>query len=188
MAFVYQTHIDRVGPTTFICVPDGTKFGSRGTEGFRKFVPIPQSEWAKVDTAGTSALAYLFDSATSRLTAELNPSATGTHKIRKRILLPRDHGSETTLGFRVITKRSGAITSLKISILKGGTADATINGSSISPASASTFELFSFTPGTNYTPGDWLTIEVEYVSSTNGVTVEIGDLEWAYLTGMVNNL
>jgi hypothetical protein len=188
MSFKYQTHIDTVGPWAMICPPDGTTVGSRGTAGFRKFVPIPQSDWVKVDSSGTSALAYLFDSATSRLTAQLNPSATGTHKLRKRILLPRDHGTEATLGFRLVTKRSGSITSLKVSILKGGAADATINGSSVSPASAATFELFSFTPGTDYTPGDWVTIEIEYVSSTIGNTVEIGDLEWAYLTGMVNNL
>lgn len=186
MAFEPHFRLDQCGPSHWECAADGTTFGTRGTKGFRHMMPTAQHDWIKEDVSGTSALSYVFDSATSRLVARLNPSATGTHKLRKRIYIPRDYGLSPSNCFALVVQRSGSVTSIKATLLANGTADSTINGSSVSPVASSTFEAFTFTPGSDYNAGQWATVEIEYVSSTIGVTVDIADFEWMYKTDLGN--
>jgi hypothetical protein len=149
-------------------------------------IPTAQHDWVKEDSSGTSALSYVYDSATSRMVARLTPSATGTHKLRKRIYIPRDYGLTPSDGINVVVKRSGSVTSIKMTIYANGSADATINGSSISPVASSTFESFPLSVGSDYNAAQWATVEIEYISSGIGVTVDIADFEWMYKTDLGN--
>ena len=71
-------------------------------------------------------------------------------------------------------------TNLKLTMFRGGVADSTINGSLIKPSLAATFETFSFTPGDTYSPGDFITMEVEFTSIGIGNQADVADLELLY--------
>jgi hypothetical protein len=158
-----------------------------GIKNLRHFVPFAQNDWAKHDDSGASTLSFPFDSGTGRISAELNPSSAGVHKIRKRILLPRDFGAfAPTVPMEIVVQRSGAVTAIKATLWLGATADPGINGVAIDPAVASTWESFILIPTGSYNPGDFVTFEVEYDASTNGVTVDIADLSFAYKTNRGN--
>lgn len=162
-------------------------FWHDGLKNLRHYVPFGQNDWAKEDASGTSALAIPFDSGTGRVSAQVNPIATGTHKIRKRIILPRDFGIfAATEPITVVVKRSGSVTSIKATLYLGGSADAGVNGVSVSPAASATWETFTLTPSGAYNPGDFVTFEIEYVSTTAGVTVDVADLQFSYKTNRGN--
>ena len=158
-----------------------------GIKNFRHFIPFAQNDWAKEDAAGTSALSFPFDSGTGRISAEINPSVIGTHLIRKRIIAPRDFGIfAPTDPIVIVTKRSGAVTSVKATLFNGATMDPTVNGVDVSPAVSGTWETHILFPTGVYNPGDFMTFQIEYISSTIGVTVDTADLAMAYKTNRGN--
>jgi hypothetical protein len=176
----------------------GVKHASDGHEMLRQYVPFDQGDFVKEDVSGLSTYSKLYESATSRVYDNLNADATGTHKIRRRLRLPRDFGrsapapldgsADAFLGLfptdalSLFTYRTGSLTSLKVTLEKAGTPDSVINGVSVSPSSASVWQMFALTPGDAYNPGDFLTLTLEYVSSTVDVAIRIADYTLAYLT------
>lgn len=158
-----------------------------GIKNLRHYVPLAQNDWQKEDAAGASALDFPFDAGTGRISARVTPSAFGTHNLRKRIILPRDFGIfAATSPITIVTRRSNTNTSLKAYLYNGTTVDAGINGVSVNPSVAATWETFTLTPSGTYNAGDFVTFQVEYVAAANGRTVEVADLAMSYKTNRGN--
>lgn len=171
----------------FKFITSGVWFWHDGFKNLRHYVPFAQNDWALEDTGGTSALDYPFDSGTGRISARITPTAFATHKIRKRILLPRDFGAfAPTLPITIVTRRSAAVTSVKASLFNAATVDPGVNGVDVSPAVSATWETFTLTPSGAYFPGDLVTFQIEYVAAANGRTVEAADLTLSYKTNRGN--
>ena len=179
---------DELAKGGWLFTSTGVAYWHDGIKNLRQFIPIAQSDWVKEDTAGTSTLDFPYDGATSRITARITPTAFGTHKIRKRILLPRDFGAwAPTSPITVVTKRSAVDTSLLATLFHGGAADAGVNGVSVDPSVAATYQTFTLTPtDVTYNPGDLVTFEIAYIAAANGRTIEACDLMLSYKTNRGN--
>jgi hypothetical protein len=164
----------------------GVEYGHDGIKGLRHIVDLSTVKWTGENTSGTFSFAYAFDGGTSRIPILVTCAATGVAKLRTRFQLPPDFGSFPADGVNIFARRNAAITHLKATLLKAGAADSTINGVSINPASASVWEAFPLTPGDVYSPGDWLTLEIEFSADTIADAVEIADVTIEYVSGRGN--
>lgn len=177
---------DQIEAGYFRYLLTGVQYGHAGIANLIHQIPFAQGEWAKVDDSGESSLELIEDAPTSRVPTKLDVVTTGTHRILKRFQIPADFGSFPDPALGLMARRSGALTTLQLSLLKGGTADSVLDGVDISPMVDSTFEFFELTPGDTYDQGDFVTLQIEYVSSTIGVFVEIADIEFLYKSGLGN--
>jgi hypothetical protein len=177
-----------------------------GHEMLRQFVVFDQGPFSKEDVSGSSTKSEPYESATSRVYDKINAdvlvAGAGTYKIRRRCRLPREFGrsaaspidgsADAFLGLfpsdalTLFTKRSGDLTSLKVTMEKAGSPDSVVNGVDVKPSAASTWQMFTFTPGDVYNPGDFITLTLEYVASTVNVWVALADYTLAYLTARGN--
>lgn len=180
----YKAHVRRevAAKGYFEFRKTGVQYGHDGVKNLRYRLAVPQSAWTTEQTSGTHTFSYTHDGSTSRLPLTIECTGVGVAKARLRLQLPPDFGSFVSSGVTIITKRSAAITHLKLTLLKSGSADATINGSSISPSSSGVWQAFQFTPGGSYARADWVTIQVEASLDTIGDIVYIADLSLEYIT------
>lgn len=178
---------DEISAGGFRFIISDVWFWHDGFKNLRHYVPFAQNDWAKEDASGVSILSFPFDSGTGRIAGEINPATFGTHKIRKRIILPRDFGAfAPTQPITLITKRSAAVTSLVASLYNAATVDPGVNAVDVSPSVSATWETFTLTPSGAYNPGDFITFEIVYVAAANGRTVDIADLQLSYKTNRGN--
>lgn len=162
------------------------KYGHNGIQKLKHYVPQSQQDWAEFTSSGAHTFGYNWDSSTARVSKRITCTTVGIAIIRKRIQLPRDFGEFVANGFSIVTMRSAAITHLVVAMQKGGVTDSTINGVSISPASATVWETFTFTPGSTYSPGDWVTVIVQASLDTIGDIVDVADLSMLYVNARGN--
>lgn len=174
------------GQTVYILT--GVEYGHDGIKNLQHFVPFAQNEWELEQTAGTPTLTRPFDAATSRITARITDvGGTDQGKIRKRFILPSDFGSFPTGSLVLMSRRSAsAPTHFKATLLKGGVADPGVSGAAIQASVGLTYELKTLTPTATYFPGDFVTLELDSLTSVAAQFNEVADLELLYTTGRGN--
>lgn len=112
-------------------------------------------------TTGAGVFAFSVDTAAGRILAE--HQGLGLAQIGNLFAvkdLPDDFMRFETNALVVITRRNGATTLLTISLSVDGSLDATINAVDIKPTANLTYEERQLTPGTVYTKGDKLMIQI----------------------------
>lgn len=162
------------------------KYAHNGIQKLKHYVPQSQQDWAEFTTSGVHTFGYNYDGGTSRVSKRITCVGVGVALLRKRIQLPRDFGSFVASGFSIVTMRSAAITHLQVTLMKGGASDSTINGTSISPSLSTVWETFNLSPGSTYSPGDWVTVQISASLDTIGDIVDIADLSMLYLNARGN--
>jgi hypothetical protein len=199
----YPYREDWISAGFFVYLNNGVYYADNGVSGLRQFVGFDQGDFKKEDVSGSSFYQKIYDPTTSRLYDRVSPQvlssgAQEAHLIR-RFRLPRDFGRSApwtplmsppdpyiglfppgALSF--FSYRSGSVTSMKVTLLKAGTPDATINGLSCSPAGAASWQFFSMTPGSVYNPGDFLTLLFDVVAPATGMDIRFADYLLSYLT------
>jgi hypothetical protein len=174
-----------------------------GDENFWAYAPFDQGDWTKKDPVGQSTYEKSVDEisllAFEKVTADVLVAGIGTHRIRRRLTLPRNFGRsgpspidsgtpDTALGLFPagsivgFAYRSGAISDLLATLYIDGVADPGVDVISIKPVGAGAWEMFSLSPSWAYLPGAALTFEIEYDASDRGVFVGLSDLIVKYRT------
>jgi len=168
----------------------GTTMGGLGFGNYKYLLPFNQIGWQKEDTVGQSVLSSEWVSGISTVVQQILPqqlvAGAGTVKVRQSVVLPLDFGSFGTNALTVSILRSGNVGGLKLSLYQGGSADPAVNGVSVSPAASGSFQVFSFTPSGTYSPGEAVTLELEYDVNTIGTYVQMCDVEAIFLTAAGN--
>ena len=127
----YPYREDRSCSGFFEFTNTGVQYADTGIVGLKQYMPFDQGGWAKVDGGGASSIYELdVDTGNFRVSDSLTCVATGAHVLYRRLRVPRDYGSWSSITF-FVTKNTGGITSLTASLLKNATADAGINGRSV---------------------------------------------------------
>lgn len=149
------------------------------------FMPMSQQDWAFFNASGGHDFSYVFDTGSSRVMArqEATQSPTRISQIRRRIILPRNFERFEKTALRFIVRGSASLpVRHELTLLKNGVADPNIDGLDIIASAGSTFEARSATPEGTYRLGDFITLEVEVETTTNGEFGEFGDLQFKYKT------
>ena len=157
------------------------KYAHNGIQNLKHYVPIAQIGWFGELVSGTFTVSFSYDGGTSRTPVTITCSSPGVYKVRTRVQLPKDFGSIPASGLSIVTRRNAAITHLKLTMEKGGSADSAVNGVSVSPASSSTWETFTFSPSGGYSPGEFLTFTVEFSADTASDVADVADLSLTYV-------
>lgn len=174
----------------------GVSHADDGHEMLRQYAPFDQGPAQVEDVTGSSLFnPGVFDAPTSRLYDEVKAvtlvAGAGVYKWRRRLLLPRDFGrsapspidgtTDAFLGLfeadalSIFVYRDGDITDIKATLWIAGAADAGVNGVSIKPVAANTWTMKTLSPSGTYAPGQFVTLELEYDASTEGVAVRYAD-------------
>lgn len=164
------------------------EYGDDGIKNLLGNLTVPINEWLLVDSSGTSALSQQYDATTSRVSSRISVLVTGTHHLYKRLLVPQEFGVFPVGSLNLMARRNAAAGSMTLTLLKGGTADSTINGSSIRPAANNTWEAKSLSPGSAYSPGDFVTLDISFVSNAINDWFEVTDWDIFFQYGRGNVL
>lgn len=165
-------------------------YGSGGIKGLNHLISFSQTGWVKDDTApGVSTRTEIFDAVTSRTPVELEATTTGVHKLLLRVPIPIDFGLFPAGSVAILTRLSNVAVgvTLKLTMLRGGVADPGIDAVDVKPALANTYAFFQFTPTDTYSPGDFVTFELEFTSDSIGDKVDVSDAEIFYENDKVNS-
>lgn len=184
---VFRRDESEVGEVVWLST--AVEMGSSGIKGLLHFVGFDQLGWVKEDDApATSNKLEIYDAVTSRTPTRMDVTATGKHRLVKRVIIPIDFGNFSGDSVALLTRVSSVAVglTLKLTMFRGGVADLGINAVNVKPLMANTYSFFTFTPLDTYSPGDFVTFELELVSDSIGDTADVADLELTYKNTMGN--
>lgn len=160
----------------------GVQYADSGIKGLKRYAPFDQGEWFKQDDSGASLLARSFDAGTSRVTDALTSTIAGTYKLYRRLRLPRNFGSWSTVTLMVSKNASPSHTSLAVTMYQDAAADAGVTAVTLLPSTADTWQQFTLTPTGTPAPGSFVTFVVTYVAAAADATIFLADWVPLYVT------
>jgi hypothetical protein len=183
----HRTELNQSG--AFYFLNWNTCYGDDGIDNLLQQVHFDQADWIKVNSVGSGLFKNVDEPSTGRVYQKLLPqvfsSGNCTLNLKRRFQMPQDFGAFPVNAVTGFARRSGAVTGMTLSILRGGSVIDTL---SISPGSSGVWQAFQMTPADpNYAPGEFLTALLQLaVGSSTATEADFADLSLLYKTARGN--